>query len=71
MEMDRDFDGRFQPSDQMIGIERREQSRHVLDTERVGAQIFELLGHGDEPVDVVDGADGITDASLPHVCRRP
>ena len=46
MEVDRDLDGRFQPSHQVVGVERRKQSGHVLDTERIGAQIFQLLGHG-------------------------
>ena len=61
MQMDRHFHGGFQAAHQLIGVERGQQTGHVLDAERVGAEIFELLGQIDKAVDAVNRADGIAD----------
>ena len=42
MQMDRDLHRRFHTAYQMIGVERRQESGHVLDAERIGPQIFQL-----------------------------
>jgi glutamate dehydrogenase/leucine dehydrogenase len=40
--MDRHADRRLQPLDERVGVERRQQAGHVLDAQRVGAEILEL-----------------------------
>ena len=86
MQMDRHFHGRFQAAHELIGVERGQQTGHVLDAEGVGAEIFELLGQIDVTVDAVNRADGITDrrfrvlaagfylsdrpVDVPHVVQR-
>src|SRR5689334_12071585 len=61
MQMDRDLHRRLQSAYEMIGIEGGQQAGHVLDAERVSADILQLFGEIDVPVDVVDWADRITD----------
>ncbi len=64
MQMDRHLHGALETSDEVIGIDRRQEAGHVFDAERVGAEIFQLLGHVDEPVDAVDRADRIADGGF-------
>ena len=64
MQMDRDFDRRFDTADKVIGIERRQEPGHVFDAERVGSQILKLLRHVDKTVHAVDGTDGVADGGF-------
>ena len=64
MQMERDGDRCFDSADEVIGVERRQESGHVFNTERVGSQIFKLFRHVDKAVDTVDGADGIADGGF-------
>ena len=59
MKMKRDLDGGFQPTHQMIGIERGQESGHIFDTNRIGPQIFQLPGQIHKTVDAMDRADGV------------
>ena len=52
------------PRRQLISVERRQESGHVFDAERVGSQILQLFCHIDKPLHAVNGADGIADGGF-------
>ncbi len=64
VEMKWDLDGSLQPTHQMVGVEGGQESGHVLDTNRIRPQIFQLLGQIHKPVDAMDRADGVTDGGF-------
>ena len=66
VQVNRSPDGSLQLLDQRISIEWRKQPRHILDAESVGAQVFQLLGQLDKPIQAVDRTERIADRGL-HV----
>ena len=51
-------------ADDVVGRLGLQQRGHVLDADRVAAQVLELLGHLDELLDGVQGRDGVADGPL-------
>lgn len=57
--LDRDLDRFLDRLDQIIGLVRHQQARHILDTDGVSAGLLDDLGVLDEIVDIVDRAGGV------------
>ncbi len=62
--MDRHLHSTLQALDEVISLHRLQQAGHVFHAERVGAEIFQLLGHAHEPVKAVDRANRVADGRL-------
>ena len=59
LHMDGDFDGLLELGDQFVGHIGLQQSRHVFDTEGIGAHALYLPRHIQPTVDVMHGAESI------------
>ena len=71
VEMDRHPHGLFEASNEMIGIQRREEPGHVLDTEGIGAQVFQLFLAMDTKRSMLWTGSRYNKSWPRHVCRRP
>ena len=69
MQVDRDLYRLFQRRSQLIGNRRRNQRRHVLDTDRIRARVLKLFGILDEIFDIVHRRQRVGNRCL-HVRAR-
>ena len=64
VQLDRDLELRLQAADELLGVERREQRRHVLDADGVGAHVDEPVRDVHVVVKGVHRRDRVDDGAL-------
>ena len=64
MDIDRHGKLRFERPHQLFGIIRRQQTGHILDTDRIGAHLHQLLCHLQKVFILMVGADSINKSTL-------
>ena len=64
VQLDRHVDLGLEAADELFGVERREQRRHVLDADGVGAHVDELVRDVHVVVERVDRRDRVHDGAL-------
>ena len=50
--------------DDIVGVLRRDEARHILEDHGMGAHLFNFTPHLDELIGVVDGAGGVADGAV-------